>query len=62
LFFRLEDARLFFELAGQTSEGELTYEIGQLMKRLWNDRGVQVSRTNIITLKIVFIFKMMKRI
>ena len=40
---RLEDARLFFELAGQTSEGELTYEIGQLMKRLWNDRGVQVG-------------------
>ncbi len=52
LFFRLEDARLFFELAGQTSEGELTYEIGQLMKRLWNDRGVQVSRIIIITYKI----------
>ena len=40
-FFRLEDARHFFELSGQSSEGDLTYEIGQLMKRLWNDRGVQ---------------------
>jgi guanine nucleotide-binding protein G(i) subunit alpha len=38
---RMEDARLFFEMVGQTSEGELTYEIGQLMKRLWSDRGVQ---------------------
>ena len=36
-----EDARLFFEMAGQRSEVELTYEIGQLMKRLWSDRGVQ---------------------
>jgi len=40
-FIRLEDARHFFELSGQSSEGDLTYEIGQLMKRLWNDRGVQ---------------------
>ena len=38
---RLDDARQFFEMVGQTSEGEMTYEIGQLMKRLWNDRGVQ---------------------
>lgn len=38
---RLEDARQFFEMVGQSSEGEMTYEIGQLMKRLWNDRGVQ---------------------
>ena len=38
---RMEDARMFFEMVGQTSEGELTYEIGQLMKRLWSDRGVQ---------------------
>jgi len=38
---RLEDARQFFEMVGQTSEGEMTYEIGQLMKRLWMDRGVQ---------------------
>ena len=36
---RLDDARQFFEMVGQTSEGEMTYEIGQLMKRLWNDRG-----------------------
>ena len=38
---RLEDARQFFEMVGQASEGEMTYEIGQLMKRLWMDRGVQ---------------------
>lgn len=38
---RLEDARLFFEMVGQANEGELTYEVGQLMKRLWSDRGVQ---------------------
>ncbi len=38
---RMEDARQFFEMVGQTSEGEMTYEIGQLMKRLWMDRGVQ---------------------
>ena len=38
---RMDDARMFFEMVGQTSEGELTYEIGQLMKRLWSDRGVQ---------------------
>ena len=38
---RLEDARLFFEMAGQRNEVELTYEIGQLMKRLWSDKGVQ---------------------
>jgi len=40
-FLPQDDARLFFELAGQRSEVELTYEIGQLMKRLWADRGVQ---------------------
>ena len=39
---RLEDARKFFEISGNSSEGELTSELGQLMKRLWRDRGVQV--------------------
>ena len=43
---RLDDARQFFEMVGQTSEGEMTYEIGQLMKRLWNDRG-KTSKKNI---------------
>ena len=43
---RLDDARQFFEMVGQTSEGEMTYEIGQLMKRLWNDRG-KISKKNI---------------
>ena len=38
---RLEDARKFFEISGNSSEGELTYELGKLMKRLWHDRGVQ---------------------
>jgi len=38
---RLEDARKFFEISGNSSEGELTSELGQLMKRLWRDRGVQ---------------------
>jgi guanine nucleotide-binding protein G(i) subunit alpha len=28
-------------MAGQRSEVEVNYEIGQLMKRLWHDRGVQ---------------------
>ena len=42
---RLDDARQFFEMVGQTSEGEMTYEIGQLMKRLWNDRGT-ISKEN----------------
>ena len=43
---RLDDARQFFEMVGQTSEGEMTYEIGQLMKRLWNDRG-KISKNHI---------------
>jgi len=38
---RLEDARLFFEMSSQRNEVELTYEIGQLMRRLWMDKGVQ---------------------
>ncbi len=28
-------------MAGQRSEVEVNYEIGQLMRRLWHDRGVQ---------------------
>ena len=36
-----EDARLFFEMSSQRNEVELTYEIGQLMRRLWMDKGVQ---------------------
>ena len=43
---RLEDARKFFEISGNSSEGELTSELGQLMKRLWRDRGVQVNNCN----------------
>ena len=39
---RLDDARKFFEISGNSTEGELTSELGQLMKRLWRDRGVQV--------------------
>ena len=38
---RLEDARMFFEISGNSSEVELTEEMGNLMKRLWRDRGVQ---------------------
>ena len=38
---RLEDARKFFEISGNSSEGELNYELGRLMMRLWLDRGVQ---------------------
>merc|ERR1712066_900224 len=38
---RLDDARKFFEISGNSTEGELTSELGQLMKRLWRDRGVQ---------------------
>ena len=38
---RLEDARKFFEISGNSSEGELTHDLGMLMKRLWHDRGVQ---------------------
>jgi len=38
---RLEDARKFFEISGNSSEGELNYDLGRLMMRLWHDRGVQ---------------------
>ncbi|CAB4069652.1 GNAI [Lepeophtheirus salmonis] len=38
---RLEDARQFFEMAAQNAEVEITFEVGQLMKRLWHDRGLQ---------------------
>ena len=39
---RIDDARKFFKISGITTKGEPASELGQLMKRLWIDRGVQV--------------------
>ena len=36
-----DDARQFFTLASATEEGEMTPELAHIMKRLWNDGGVQ---------------------
>jgi guanine nucleotide-binding protein G(i) subunit alpha len=42
LRFTLQDsARQFFTLASAAEEGELTPELAMLMKRLWQDDGVQ---------------------
>lgn len=38
---RADDARHFFTLASAAEEGELTPELPQIMKRLWNESGVQ---------------------
>jgi len=38
---RTDDARLFFTLASAADEGELTPDLSHVMKRLWNDGGVQ---------------------
>ncbi|XP_071551105.1 guanine nucleotide-binding protein G(i) subunit alpha isoform X2 [Panulirus ornatus] len=38
---RADDARHFFTLASAADEGELTPELASMMKRLWNDSGVQ---------------------
>lgn len=39
---RLEDARKFVEISGNSTDDELTSELEQLITRLWLDRGVQV--------------------
>ena len=39
---RVDDARKSFEISGNSTEDEPASELGQLMKRLWRDRGVQV--------------------
>ena len=36
-----EDANLLYELVVKGGQKELTHELGELMGRLWNDRGVQ---------------------
>lgn len=36
-----DDARHFFTLASAADEGELTPELANIMKRLWNESGVQ---------------------
>ncbi|KAK4308890.1 hypothetical protein Pmani_019443 [Petrolisthes manimaculis] len=38
---RADDARHFFTLASAADEGELTPELANIMKRLWNESGVQ---------------------
>ncbi|KAL3852544.1 hypothetical protein ACJMK2_016168 [Sinanodonta woodiana] len=38
---REDDARLFFNLAMNAEEGEMPTELGNVMKRLWTDAGVQ---------------------
>lgn len=38
---RADDARQLFALAGNAEEGEMSPELGNVMKRLWRDRGVQ---------------------
>jgi len=37
----LDDARHFFTLASAADEGEMTPELAHIMKRLWNESGVQ---------------------
>ena len=39
---RLEDHKAFTETVGNTDEQDLTYGLGEIMSRLWGDRGVQV--------------------
>lgn len=39
---RTDSARQFFTLASAAEEGELTPELALLMKRLWQDEGVQM--------------------
>lgn len=39
---RVETARQFFTYAGAAEEGELTPELVMLMKKLWQDQGVQL--------------------
>lgn len=38
---RTDDARHFFTLASAADEGEMTPELAHIMKRLWNESGVQ---------------------
>uniref|UniRef100_H2YCJ1 Uncharacterized protein n=1 Tax=Ciona savignyi TaxID=51511 RepID=H2YCJ1_CIOSA len=37
-----DDARQLFSLAGSLDDGEMTQELGDCMKRMWSDKGVQV--------------------
>nr|CAB3249869.1 G protein alpha subunit Gi [Phallusia mammillata] len=39
---RADDARQLFALAGSLEDGEMTSELGDCMKRMWSDKGVQV--------------------
>ncbi|XP_039257490.1 guanine nucleotide-binding protein G(i) subunit alpha isoform X1 [Styela clava] len=39
---RADDARQLFSLASSLEDGEMTIELGDCMKRLWTDKGVQV--------------------
>ncbi|XP_009862342.1 G protein alpha subunit Gi isoform X2 [Ciona intestinalis] len=39
---RADDARQLFSLAGSLEDGEMTQELGDCMKRMWGDKGVQV--------------------
>uniref|UniRef100_H2YCI9 Uncharacterized protein n=1 Tax=Ciona savignyi TaxID=51511 RepID=H2YCI9_CIOSA len=39
---RADDARQLFSLAGSLDDGEMTQELGDCMKRMWSDKGVQV--------------------
>ena len=36
-----DDARQLFSLASSLEDGEMTTELGDCMKRIWADRGVQ---------------------
>ncbi|KAF2354337.1 Guanine nucleotide binding protein (G-protein) alpha subunit [Trinorchestia longiramus] len=38
---RTDDARQFFTMASATEEGEMTPDLAHIMKRLWQDAGVQ---------------------
>ncbi|XP_042905576.1 guanine nucleotide-binding protein G(i) subunit alpha [Parasteatoda tepidariorum] len=39
---RKDDARQFFTIAGASQDGEINSELAAIMKRLWQDRGLQL--------------------
>ena len=38
---RLQDVKMFCEITGNSVEEEITYELGEIMVRLWHDEGLQ---------------------
>ena len=38
---RIQDVKMISTITGNSSEREITYELGEIMTRIWNDEGVQ---------------------